>query len=271
MSISMVYRTFYTIKCLRQLMDITTVKILNSLNSSFYQKNYASFSATRQTPWDGWYRCLALLEDAGFTPRNNLSVFDLACGNLRFETFLKAELPETVIDYYAVDNCDELLPANSSVHYQSLDILEMLLSTQNINQQFNAPSCDLSVSFGFMHHIPLQEKRRETLLSLIRQTRAGGYVVISFWQFLRNKAMRNKAELTHAQALEELGIVNLDNNDYLLGWKDLPGEYRYCHSFTDNEIDQLVEAADTNTTLVSRFFSDGRSNNLNDYLILRVR
>ncbi|MFR4803776.1 MAG: hypothetical protein ACLT98_10945 [Eggerthellaceae bacterium] len=40
--------------------------------------------------------------------RAGLSVFDLACGNLRFERYL-AEAPADV-RAYAVDGCDELRP-----------------------------------------------------------------------------------------------------------------------------------------------------------------
>jgi len=108
------------------------------------------------------------------------------------------------------------------------------------------------------------------LLSLIEQTRSGGYVIISFWQFLNNEVLREKARITHEHALKELGLQELDDNDYLLGWKNIPGTYRYCHSFSEAEIDQLMEAVADKATLTSRFVSDGRTNNLNTYLILKV-
>ena len=93
---------------------------------------------------------------------------------------------------------------------------------------------------------------------------------MSFWQFLRSEAMREKAQASHNRALVELGLEDLDDNDYLLGWKNIPGAYRYCHSFSDAEIDQLVEAVTEDATLVARFASDGRTDDLNTYVILRV-
>jgi SAM-dependent methyltransferase len=257
-------------------MNAQTAKILCELNNAFYRENGASFAATRQTPWPGWKRCLEVLRDAGDCPgeQQDLSVFDLACGNLRFQTFLAAALPKTNIAFYAVDNCNDLVPAVPFVHYQSLDILAELQEGRSIHDRVTAPTCDLSVSFGFMHHVPSQEYREKILASLVKQTRPGGYLVVSFWQFLNNETLRDKALVTHRRALEELELRalsdELDANDYLLGWQGIPGAYRYCHSFTKVEIDQLVKLATSRATVVSRFVSDGRTNNLNTYLILRA-
>jgi SAM-dependent methyltransferase len=208
-----------------------------------------------------------------------LSVFDLACGNLRFEAFLTAALPHANLSFYAVDNCNALLPQAalvSGVNYQSLDILGVLQEGRFLRDQFAAPACDLSVSFGFMHHVPLQEYREKILLSLIEQTRPGGYVIVSFWQFLKSETLRDKALVTHRRALKELGLqalgdkLELDTNDYLLGWQDIPGAYRYCHSFTQAEIDQLTASVAHEATKVASFVSDGKTNNLNTYIIIRV-
>jgi len=96
---------------------------------------------------------------------------------------------------------------------------------------------------------------------------------------LSDPARRDKAQATHERALCALDLPELDEGDYILGWKDIPGAYRYCHSFSDTEIDQLI----TSTTrgapgasrptsepqLIARFTADGRTNNLNTYLILQ--
>jgi SAM-dependent methyltransferase len=200
----------------------------------------------------------------------SLSVFDLACGNLRFESFLSAELPAVAITFYAVDNCDGLVPPSTGVNFQNLDVLKVLHDNLSLSNKITAPECDLSVSFGFMHHIPLSAWREAILRCLIQQTRSGGFVVVSLWQFLANAALADKAQITHRRALEELQLPELDSGDYLLGWKDLPRAYRYCHSFSENEIDHLAESVADKATLVSRFVSDGRTDNLNTYLVLKV-
>ncbi|MCL1891445.1 MAG: class I SAM-dependent methyltransferase [Coriobacteriia bacterium] len=274
-------------------MDSKTAKLLCEINNTFYRENYASFSATRACAWTGWEQCLAAVRE--FFPRE-ASVFDLACGNLRFENFLTSALPNTTFKFYAVDNCDELVEGDgtflsqtgalkqkcdkivpspfASFAYQSLDVLELLHKGEFINSRLTAPQCDLSVSFGFMHHVPSQAYREKILLSLIEQTRPGGCVAVSFWQFLNNEALTHKAQATHLQALEELQLQGLegllDQNDYLLGWENASGTYRYCHSFSDREIDKLIETVAPQTTLLSRFVADGRTNNLNSYVVLKV-
>jgi len=207
--------------------------------------------------------------------QQSLVVFDIACGNLRFERFLESELPETSLTFYAVDNCDGIVPQMPNVTYQSLDILVELTEGHPLIGLLKSPACDLSVSFGFMHHIPFQEQRVEVLSTLIRQTRPGGLVIVSFWQFLNDEALSVKAQMTHERALSELraqGILldNLDEGDFLLGWENKPGAYRYCHSFSEAEIERLVESVADKAIVVSRFAADGRTGNLNTYLILRV-
>jgi len=254
-------------------MNIKTIAILCKINNDFYQTQGESFSQTRHAPWLGWQRCLAAAELG-----DQISVFDLACGNLRFLSFLQEQGCVGVVDYYAIDNADGLVsPALlgfSSVHYESIDVLGALQKGQALNDCFVAPPCDLSVSFGFMHHVPSSEFRKMIISALVKQTRPGGYVIVSFWQFLNNPEMGQKARITHEKALKELNFdeiaSDLEENDFLIGWQDKPEIYRYCHSFSDGEIDALVHSVAESATLIDRFYSDGRSQNLNTYVVLKV-
>lgn len=260
-------------------MNIQTAQALIQLNNDFYSKLSESFSASRAHPWHGWQN-LAILNELYTLDKPNFKVFDLACGNLRFEHFLQSELPDANISFYAVDNCDALLPDGFGsgdlgstlldVNYQNLDVLQALQNGVNLSDQLTAPACNLSVCFGFMHHVPLKKWRAEILRCLVEQTQSGGYVVFSFWQFLNNPDMAAKAKTTHRRALQELKLPELNSGDYLLGWKDTTGQYRYCHSFSDVEIDQLLASVADKATLVSKFTSDGRTDNLNTYLVLQV-
>lgn len=113
--------------------DAATIRKLNSLTSSFYVCEAASFSATRQAPWHGWERAWDIiaacdpsfadralrpaeapslsdahgLDDAAGAPSTPLAVLDLACGNLRFERFL-AERATARTHVAAFDNCPNL-------------------------------------------------------------------------------------------------------------------------------------------------------------------
>lgn len=271
-------------------METHTALQLCKLNNEFYRAHAASFSETRTAPWHGWTTCAELIEatvlemsheDCSAAPPNaqhtelQLKVLDLACGNLRFESFLYSRLSSVPFSFFAVDNCIDLVPELSthphvSLDFQNLDVLDVLAQGANINEQLEAPTCDLAVSFGFMHHIPSKAWRMQTLQSLIRQTRTGGLVLVSFWQFLKSDELRKKALVTHCTALEELGLPSLEANDYLLGWQNTPGVYRYCHSFTEEEIDDFTNAVKDDATLLARFSADGKTGNLNTYLAFKV-
>jgi SAM-dependent methyltransferase len=271
-------------------MDTETVRLLCTTTTDFYRHNAASFSATRNLPWPGWTSCLEVIgqawlqegdfgegelgrgrsRKAGLREGGGLAVFDLACGNLRFENFLTKALPTAQIEFYTVDTCDELLPQLPVTNHQRLDILAVLQRGLSLNEQITAPPCDLSVAFGLMHHVPLRAYREEVLASLLRQTHPGGCVAVSLWQFARDAALRNRAQDSTARAVRELELSALEDNDYLLGWQNLPHTYRYCHSFTDAEIDQLIESVAKDAVLLSRFTSDGRTDDLNTYLIFEV-
>ena len=338
-------------------MKIATANILCKITNDFYRNNVASFAATRKSPWTGWQQCAKLLEEATFTRTNKhpqdegkcLSVLDLACGNLRFETFLSDALSDTKLTIYAVDNCGDLvfqsaatlkgstkcldqtaLQVNSHpasglasrlapgltpeltsglapegipeaslkvtshaapegipkitskvvsqtplIHYQNLDILNAINQDSCLNSQLAAPPCDFSVSFGFMHHIPLPAWRSDFLTALVQHTKPGGYVIVSFWQFLNDKDRAAKARAAHQKnrvqlESQELDLSDLNSGDFLLGWENLPGRYRYCHSFSEQEIDTLARTVANRALIVSRFIADGKTNNLNSYLVLRV-
>jgi SAM-dependent methyltransferase len=228
-------------------------------------------------------------------------VLDLACGNMRFESFCLEQLdniaqadthhtpnhhasdhrvPDMLPTFYAVDNCDALVSSAASatlraaVRYRSIDIIKALINEDDLNKTYSKsdiPLCDCSVSFGFMHHVPSFAYRERVLKSLVNQTQHGGYVAVSFWQFMNCPALANKAQITHERASHRFDLSDLEPNDYLLGWEKNPDVYRYCHHFSDDEIDCLLATVADMTTVADRFVSDGRTNSLNSYAILRIR
>lgn len=251
---------------------------LCALTGEFYRANAESFSQTRQSPWQGWVRLLEVMDSVA--KQKPLRVLDLACGNLRFERYLADALPCKMLSGYAVDNCDPLVEAGernesdalSRMSFQNLDAIERL-SAGCLRESLEAPdaSCDLAVSFGFMHHVPLERWRAELLRALIAKVRPGGFVAVSFWRFLNSDKLERKAKETTSRARAELGIPELPPNDYLLGWQDTQGLYRYCHHFDEPEIEWLVAAVADSADLVSRFEADGKTGNLNEYVVLRVK
>ena len=244
-------------------MDYQTVRMLSELDNVFYQANHASFSATRSHAWDGWQRV------ATSFARSPRTVLDVACGNLRFKSFLAACGLAPHANYYAIDSCAELVPPNEDVSFQNLDIIARL-AEGTLGQSITAPPCDLVACFGFMHHVPTTALRMRLLETLIGKTAPQGLAALSFWQFARDKAAREKAMHTTERACAELGML-LDKGDYLLGWNNVEGAYRYCHSFSDDEMDSFISAVDGRASLVDRFRADGRTGEMNGYLVFRKR
>lgn len=252
---------------------------LCALTGEFYRANAESFSQTRQSPWQGWVRLLEVM-DARAAERELLRVLDVACGNLRFERYLADALPGRMLSGWAVDNCEPLVEAGersefgplSRIAFQNLDVIERL-SAGCLREALEAPdaSCDLAVSFGFMHHVPLERWRVELLRALVAKVRSGGFMAVSFWRFLNSDKLAGKAKETTSRARAELGIPELPPNDYLLGWQDTQGLYRYCHHFDEPEIERLLAAVADSAELVSRFEADGKTGNLNEYVVLRVK
>lgn len=306
-------------------MTRATVRALCQLNTEFYERNAASFSQTRTAPWEGWRRCMAA---CGFDDSDGAaldqpvdaqiadSVLDIACGNLRFETFLANAYPHIDWSFFAVDNCELLVASGQEdiakkVHFTCEDIVSNLLEGLPAAEPANIPALaaatpfDLVVSFGFLHHIPSFDLRQRFLLEALSQVKPGGYLVVSFWQFLNDPAKRAKIEQTHAEALAFFAgcaethtndrdaldrgagsssssnlnpsdlkppvffAGSLEPNDYFLGWKNEPDNYRYCHHFSNEEIDRIITALAPHATVVESFSADGKPGNLNRYVVFK--
>lgn len=306
-------------------MTCAAVRALCQLNTEFYERNAASFSQTRTAPWEGWRRCMAAcgLDDSDgaalgqpVNAQTADSVLDIACGNLRFEAFLANAYPHIDWSFFAVDNCEPLVASGQEdiakkVHFTCEDIVSNLLEGLPAAEPANIPALaaatpfDLVVSFGFLHHIPSFDLRRQFLLEALSQVKPGGYLVVSFWQFLNDPAKRAKIEQTHVEALaffagcaetrtndrealdRGVGSSSSDNpnpsclkppaffagslepNDYFLGWKNEPGNYRYCHHFSNEEIDRIIAALAPHATVVESFSADGKPGNLNRYVVFK--
>lgn len=306
-------------------MTRATVRALCQLNTEFYERNAASFSQTRTAPWEGWRRCMAA---CGFDDSDGAaldqpvdaqiadSVLDIACGNLRFEAFLANTYPHFDWSFFAVDNCEPLVASGQEdvakkVHFTCEDIVSNLLDGLPAAEPANVPALaaatpfDLVVSFGFLHHIPSFDLRQRFLLEALSQVKPGGYLVVSFWQFLNDPAKRAKIEQTHAEALAffesdaetrandrdaldrgagssssgnpDLSCPkltaffadSLEPSDYFLGWKNEPSNYRYCHHFSNEEIDRIITALAPHATVVESFSADGKPSNLNRYVVFK--
>lgn len=254
-------------------MQEATARELARLTSAFYAQVSDSFSATRQAPWPGWETVLDLARRRMGMPRQ-LRVVDVACGNLRFERHLAGELAKDDIrlQVCAYDSCDDLVLAEpvegAQVSYRHLDLAEALFAGEDLAAQFARDQGQLVVCFGFMHHLALPEHRARLLEALVAAAAPGGLVAVSFWQLSRSDRLLAKAQATTAKMLPVLGIGPLDEGDYLLGWQRRTDVLRYCHDFSEAQIDELVASVAPVAREVARFSADGATGNLNRYVVL---
>ena len=232
-------------------------------------------------------------------------ILDVACGNVRFKGFLESALPNVTWNYCAVDNCEQLVGTPAGVAFTPCDIVSALIegralpfvprgsegkgvasvSGSSMGDACEDAACrgagsegvnaDLTVCFGFFHHVPGREARKRLLRALCAATVPGGLVAVSLWRFMDEPGLAKKAHESHEAALKhfsEKGLcLRLDANDYLLGWQQTQGVFRYCHHFTDEEVKVLAASVSDVAQLVDCFRADGRTGNLNEYLVFRVR
>lgn len=281
-------------------MDTRTARFLNDLNQRFYEACMPSFSATRNAPWQGWRDCLdAVRGDLDDRSRSGndqvVRMIDAACGNLRFESFLADELGNRPYAVCAIDTSESLaregaatfgLPvrfegeASSRISADSLAAGTIRFCTRDIvacvldGQPLGFSGFDAAFCFGFFHHVPGRTARIDALARLIACVRPGGVVAISLWHFADDERLARKALATSEKARAELsGMLDFDaleEGDRLLGWQDESGVYRYAHSFSDADADELVDAVSDSARLLKRFRADGRTGALNEYLVFRA-
>ena len=229
------------------------VQLLSS-NKIFYQQAAESFAATRQKSWSGW-QFLPVVT----TPR----VLDVACGNGRFVQYLTKQYSS--FSYLGCDASRPLLEqaakdiacqnlARASITFEWLDVLACYQRQRSWTQLLPAHNWSLVVCFGFFHHIPGQDWRERFLLDLWSQVEPGGYLAVSFWQFM--------------PTLRRLVCEDLGDNDYLLSWQNDPQLRRYAHHLTADEItalDQLIVGQQGEKW--RDFHADGPKQQLNHYFV----
>ncbi len=246
-------------------MDSASIAFLRELNNRFYAACADSFSATRAMPWQGWHRCVALAPHV-----RPLRVLDVACGNMRFESFLESELGEGApLELYAIDDCGSLVPSREQISFQNLDIIAAL-EDGSFARLIGAPSCDFVGCFGFFHHVPGFDCRANLMRALVDKAALGGVVCVSFWRFMDDARLAARAT-RDLSSFGLCGSVALEENDYFLGWQHEPGLARYCHHFTEGEVQRLVRIAceGGRAEVIDEFFADGKSGELNRYVVLR--
>lgn len=257
----------------RDKIDPALASYLVRLTETFYAKEAQSFSSTRRGAWEGWDKLFGLLAAEG---RTSLSVSDVASGNGRFGCALAEALPHVRIRYQAIDSCAPLMgeaagwPASLEAACFEQDLIAPLLGG-TASLPVGIGLANLVCCFGFLHHVPGEELRPRFVQELVDAAAAGGIIALALWRFAEDPAGARKAEAATQKACQELGLSRdaLGPGDYLLGWQGKPGIWRYCHSFTEEEAQALVQAVSGRAYLIGCYLADGKTHDQNRYLVLR--
>lgn len=240
-------------------MNKKTVDKLLQLNRDFYNNVGPSFSKTRQYGWPGWKILLEYIKDNGLKCNK---ILDLACGNGRFFKSAVKYFPD--IDYLGIDDNEMLLHdaeienASSRARFINMDLILKYDEIPSDN--------DLIVLFGFMHHIPSSELRIKVLTSIKDKMGKSSILALSLWDFVGKRYHERSDE---KELINEIGIdpLDLELNDHILDWRSGKRAYRYAHSYTEKEIDELMNAS--GLEMLHSYTSDGRDNTSNRYFITK--
>ncbi|MBL8050616.1 MAG: class I SAM-dependent methyltransferase [Anaerolineales bacterium] len=230
-------------------------KQLIELNRKFYDQFGDSFSATRGRLQNGVMKVLEAIQD-------DESVLDLGCGNgLFLHTLSKRghNAPLLGVDF----SLPLLRDAESSggVEFREVDLSKLSAFS---DQLLITDNWSLITCFATLHHIPSNEIRLDILKTVKTLLKPNGRFVLSNWQFLNSEKLKSRI-----QSWEKVGLTNqdVDENDYLLDWRNGGEGLRYAHHFSSEELHTLANQVEMRVE--AEFLSDGENGRLGLYQVWR--
>lgn len=257
-------------------MHIRTVKQLDQLNQDFYQQTAPEFAATRWSAWPGWKKFLPYITDLASTHGSTLTMLDVGCGGGRLARFLKSALPDHSINFIGVDSNPQLLDISQSLtpstttnwqsSYHQLNLINALLEATLESQLRSLSPQQPNVIFliAVLHHIPSFTLRQQLVQTLAELLAPNGLLIFSTWQFLNSINLRNRII---DPATIGLDSADWEKNDFILDWRAGDIAYRYCHYHNAAEESDLIRPLAPH--VIDDYFADGRTRNLNHYLIMQ--
>ena len=208
-----------------------------------------------------------------------LRVLDVGCGNGRFGAFLAAR-GLTPDRYVGIDASPALLEdarlrlravPGAADRPMALELRAGDLAVQPVDAALPDERFRLIAVLGVLHHVPGLAQRRALLGALAARLEAGGLLALAFWRFAAFERFERRLlgwEEYNRTAAEPIDSARLEPGDHLIRWGDGVGRQRYCHFASDAEMAGLL--ADLDLERVAEYAADGRSDDLNQYVLLRA-
>lgn len=251
-----------------------TVRQLNAINHAFYAAVASEFSRTREKPWPGFAKVLALLPhaepDSGASSRAP-RVLDVGCGDGRFAAYVH-DAGVSLTGYVGLDASAALLATAHARALADSTFLHADFVDDPLEHVLPHGPYDLITLFGVLHHVPSLEHRKLLLQALARRLAHGGVLALTFWRLDEDprwpRRVASVAEY-NAGCSDPIDPSDLEPGDTLLRWGTGAEPLRYCHFASEDEIASLI--ASTGLAPECRFRADGHNDRLNEYVVLRER
>jgi len=135
--------------------------------------------------------------------------------------------------------------------FKNLDVLNKL---SEIEKTF-----DLVTVFGLTHHIPDNDFRTSWFNQLPKFLNNNGILTLTFWNLSEDDRFKKAKKAD-----------DMDEDDYYYGWGE-SNDKRYVHIYSEEEIENIKQIyKKQNLKLLDEFYSDGKTGNLNRYLIFQL-
>lgn len=245
-------------------MKTSTIKLLNQINTDFYNQISQEFSDSRNFSWKGWEKIVPFLK------KSDIGVLDVGCGNGRFANFLSEKIGHSFY-YHGIDNNSQLLKIVKEKNIQlpklqtsKIDIVQSLID-EDFAKKIGNQKYNLIAVFGVMHHIPSLNLRKKMIQNLVHNLEQDGILAVAFWQFTRDQRFAYKNISREKFNIEQ---EDLEKNDYILDWQRGKTAYRYFHFSDDDEISEIFSGIGE-VKMIEKFDADGKSDNLNRYVLVK--
>ncbi|MAJ59613.1 MAG: hypothetical protein CBC48_06300 [bacterium TMED88] len=250
-------------------MNAQTRQQLRDLNRLFYRQTADTFAETRNHPWPGWDR----IPLPNLPQGRRFRILDVGCGNGRFAVALHGRLAGP-FQYFGLDDSPLMIslaqPALAHLKDVEAQWIQADALAETPGDDWPNTSFDWVVAFGLIHHVPGLAQREQFVKQLAERVAPGGQLVIAAWQFADQERFEGRTlewSSLHDAGHPAVEPSQVDPGDYLLGFGSPNQALRYCHHCDEDELNALSQSSELEE--IARFSADGRSQNLNRYLVLK--